>query len=456
MTSIARITPISQSVSGAVTLDLQSAFLSRLPKSLFKFRAILAGGGDSVDEGFAFVAGKKYNGDGTYTYDILTSGDLVGPDLSDLASLNMDDFRGFTITTLDNATTLPAILVGIDPVASVALLKVTTSIVLTPSPLHELLPTKGSLVYVPDISGHNVTIKGGVVENAEAAVSWQSFSGLNIDAVPNEQKKGLPVFDESGNVVGMYAVNSTSNSPSNTDKYMVRCDRIQHAYKILRDDKGISYGDWGMAFDATSLTARQFYLPTQMQGSGLWVSRVFPSSAAADAGFQAGDIILSVDGDTTVANATTTEEVTPFTTLVRESQAGGSYSISVFRHGSQSEFNLTLQAQEMTYPPLAVFDTLTGFEVSEIPEIYRRLNGVSADIKGVIVSGSNLRVLRKNRIIVSLNGQDTPDVETFKTVFGKLPSGSEITVQYLSASGGYTYCYQCSGNGALQSVVFSK
>ena len=156
-------------------------------------------------------------------------------------------------------------------------------------------------------------------------------NAIQVDAAINPGNSGGPLFNASGEVIGITssiaALASDSGSiglgfaiPSNLAQRVateiIETGTASHA--LL----GVSLGDTAVQVDGVTRAGAQ-------------VGQVVAGSGAANAGLRAGDVIVSIDGNT----VTGAESLTGF---VREYTPGSQVVLGVVRNGTLEEITATL------------------------------------------------------------------------------------------------------------------
>ncbi|MFC3121303.1 DegQ family serine endoprotease [Agaribacter flavus] len=276
------------------------------------------------------------------------------------------------IVKLTDGRELKAEKLGADEQSDIALLKVDAEdLAELPLANSDKLRVGDFVVAIGNPFGLSQTVTSGIV-------SALGRSGLNIggyedfiqtDAAINRGNSGGALVNLRGELVGINTAIFGPNGgnvgigfaiPSNMMKSLI--DQIIEFGEVRRGLLGIQGGDLDAGL------AEAMNSPTN---KGAFVNEVTDGSAAAKAGIQSGDIIVSIDGN----------EVGSFSELrgkVGSLGAGTEVKLEIFRNGEKLEFDVVLGAAEdilaeakEIHPALegAVFESAEGSViVSEVAE----------------------------------------------------------------------------------------
>ncbi|AWB95543.1 hypothetical protein DCE93_07620 [Agromyces badenianii] len=258
--------------------------------------------------------------------------------------------NGGEITVLySSGETAPATLVGRDPRADLAVLKVDHS---SPLPTIELGSSEQVQVGQPVVAlgaplGLSGTVTAGIVSAVGRDVTVPSdddqttllAGAIQTDAAINPGNSGGPLVDCDGRLIGIntaIATVPTSSGESGGGSvgigFAVPVDRAISIVDQIIETGSASYPYFGVAVAAISAnSAADFGVE-----AGLYVASVVAGGPAAEAGIQAGDIILTVDGEP----ATSPETLTAITL---EAQPGDEVEIGYLRDGMTATTTVTLQ-----------------------------------------------------------------------------------------------------------------
>jgi S1-C subfamily serine protease len=243
----------------------------------------------------------------------------------------------FEVIFSDNKT-MPATLVGRDPLTDVAVLKVSAS-GLTPLGLADSaqVPVGSRVVAIGSALGRfENTVTTGVVSAKGRRVPESPDIFLEdlvqTDAAINEGNSGGPlIWVAAGQVVGMNTLISAVGQglgfavSSNTVK-QITAELIKSG-KVERGSLGISYSL------VTPRAAQQLGLPSQQTGA--LIQQVAPGSPAAQAGLQPGDLIVKV-------NDQPLDLEHPLLSLLSKTRPGDKVTLTILRGGQSRTVTVTL------------------------------------------------------------------------------------------------------------------
>ncbi|MDX5318531.1 MAG: trypsin-like peptidase domain-containing protein, partial [Actinomycetes bacterium] len=251
--------------------------------------------------------------------------------------------------TLADGRILPAEVVGTDESTDLAVIR----IVGAPDDLaaaslgsSEDLVVGQEVMAVGNPLGLSSTVTTGIISALDRPVTTTDSSGpggtvvvtnaIQVDAAINPGNSGGPVFDMNGRVIGIassIATLSQGSSGSIGLGFAIPVDLAQRvAGEIIADGAashaflGVSMSDAVVELGGTGRTGAQ-------------VERVVAGSAAAEAGLQAGDVIVAIDGEPVSGS----ESLTGY---VRQYSPGESVGLEVVRRGTAETVTATLGAMD--------------------------------------------------------------------------------------------------------------
>jgi S1-C subfamily serine protease len=187
-----------------------------------------------------------------------------------------------------------ASIVGLDPNADVALLRLRTREGLTLRPL-PLGTTRDVRVGAPVAAigspfGEEQSLSVGVVSATDRAIEsltgFQTLGAVQTDAAINQGNSGGPLLNSQGQVIGINAQIRTSSGGGEGVGYAIPVDQVRRSLDQIRKEGEVRYAYLGVASTAVyPQLSERFDLGTD---KGAWVQDVVNDGPADDAGIRAG------------------------------------------------------------------------------------------------------------------------------------------------------------------------
>ena len=305
---------------------------------------------------------------------ILTNNHVVEGANDDTVQVTLNDGRIYEakITGLDPATDL-AVVQLVDPPDDLR------SAVLADS---DAVVVGEPVMAMGNPLGLSNTATTGIVSAIDRPVSTATTSGtgtsvvtnaLQIDAAINPGNSGGPLFNASGEVIGITSsIASLSSGASQSGSiglgFAIPANLAQHIGEQLIEDGEAEHAFLGVSLSDGTGTADG----TTRQGAV--VEEVSGSSPASEADLQAGDVIVAIDGDP----VTGAESLTGF---VRALPADTEVTLTLVRDGEALDVTVTLatkpeDATSTTPTPQESTDPGTGRGAPDSPSTIPDLDGL--------------------------------------------------------------------------------
>ena len=251
---------------------------------------------------------------------------------------------------------VPAEIVGHDPNADVALLKVEPSgLELTPLQLGRSsgLQVGEPVAAIGSPFGEEQSLSVGVVSaldrNIQSLTRFGIGDAIQTDAAINPGNSGGPLLDAHGRVIGINAQIKSQSGSGEGVGFAVPVDAVRRSLAELREDGRVEYGYLGVqSLILCPQLARRLGIDAD---AGALVQGVEPDSPAEDEGldpgddtidFQGqpdipsdGDVIVAVDGDP----LTRTQDLSD---VIGGHQEGDKVVLTVVRDGERRRVSITL------------------------------------------------------------------------------------------------------------------
>ena len=281
---------------------------------------------------------------------------------------------------------LEAEIVGTDPNTDLALLKVESD-----EPLKFVTWGDSEAARVGDWVmamgnplGQGFSVSAGIVSARGRALSGSYDDYIQTDAAINRGNSGGPLFNLSGEVIGVNTAILSPNGGSIGIGFAMSSRVAENVIAQLRDFGETRRGWLGVRIqDVTDDLAEGLGLA---EVRGALVTDV-PEGPALEAGMEAGDVILSFDG----------VEVDDTRGLVRqvgETTVGKEVRVLVFRIGKTETLRVTLGRREDAERPIPasvnstdpVTSEVLGLTISNMTDELREQLGLDADAEGLVVA----------------------------------------------------------------------
>lgn len=387
---VERLQPAVVNISTRQRVQVRNNPLDDLFGNIFGGRG---NNGPQIQEGTSLGAGFLISADGY----IVTNNHVVAPG-DPTATI-----ESITVTMNDH-TEYAAELVGRDEVADLAVLKIKPGKAM---PYVRFGSTKNSrvgdwVIVIGQPLGLEGTVTTGIISNiARTTGSGSPYDRfIQTDASINQGNSGGPMFDMSGNVIGINTWIASPNGgniglgfaiPGEIARPIV--EKLMRGEKIERGYLGIGY---------SQINEKLAQALGVDKNHGVFVNAVPPDGPAARAGIQPRDVILSVGGkEVNLDN--------PLSVLVADLQIGRPVPVELIRDGKRRTVNVTLgkrpseqelsggflddsqgaQPQQPNYAPRNPNENGIGIAVLEINPAIRRQLGLDDSVQGVVVNGVN-------------------------------------------------------------------
>jgi serine protease Do len=396
--------------------------------------------------------------------------DLLGPKgnaprhVTSLGSGFIIDSSGFIVTnnhvvedadqvtvTLNDGEILPAKILGRDAKTDLALLKIPAR---KPLPAAHFGDSETArigdwVIAIGNPFGLGSTVTAGIVSARNRIINAGEYDDfIQTDAPINRGNSGGPLFDMSGNVVG---VNSAIFSPSGGSVgigFAIPSNLVREVIDQLRHYGAPRRGWIGVRIQqVTEDIADALGLPTE---AGALVADVTPNGPAARAGVQNGDLITAFDGRP-IADSRAVPRIVAGTPI------GKTVAVDVLRKGKKVALHLTIERLDEGSPsqPLKPGRTVPGpkSKLSQLGLSLGLLNGdaraqykLKPGINGVLVtdvvpdSPAAEKNFKPGDVIVEVQKQPvrTPE-DVSRRIELDARTGKKVELLLVSRDGDLTY-----------------
>jgi serine protease Do len=248
---------------------------------------------------------------------------------------------------------------------------------------------------------------------------------IQTDASINPGNSGGPLVDLQGRIIGInFAIYTTSGGnvgvgfaiPSNIAKNVMT--QLIEKGKVVRGYLGV------IPRDLTPVLKEKLGVER-----GALVESVDKDTPAEKAGIKVMDVIVSVDGKAVNNSA-------DLRRIVQNIAPGTNVKVVVVRDKSRKTLNVTigeLPVEEITSGKSDETDKIGLYVQPLTPDVARQL-GLDESVKGVVVrrvepgSAADRAGIRRNDVIVEIDGQPVTSVASFSKAISKLKSGDTALI----------------------------
>jgi len=218
------------------------------------------------------------------------------------------------------------------------------------------LPTRNArvTVYGFPVGGNELCVTAGVISRIEVRTythSQRDLLAIQTDAAINPGNSGGPVFMD-GKLIGI-AFQSYKQKDLEKAGYIVPIPIIRHMFDDLDNGSIEGVPDLGIFWQKIENDTLRAYLGLSLDQTGVRVSRVLHGSSA-DSKLLVDDVILAVDGTPVASDgsiALREHDRVQFEHLISRRQVGDRVALSIVRHGSAHDVELTLRPYVSLVPP---------------------------------------------------------------------------------------------------------
>ena len=327
--------------------------------------------------------------------------------------------------TLSDGTELPATLIGSDPRTDIAVLKITSPEKLPFIELGDSAAVRPGewVVAMGNPFGLGGTVTAGIVSALGRDIGSGPYDDyIQIDAPINQGNSGGPLFTQDGHVIGINTAILSPTGGSVGIGFAIPADMVRQVVAQLKQYGQVTRGYLGVESQiVTPAMAAALHLPG---AAGALVAGVAPSSPAARAGLQPGDVIVSV-GNTHV------KQPRDLALAVASGKPGSSETLRVVRDGAAIDVPITLVT--MKDDRVASVDTApkNGIGLALVPltpELRAQLS-IPGPVKGAVVanvrqgSPAEMSGLQEGDVVVGVGSKGVTSAEEAAQAIGVILNG---------------------------------
>jgi serine protease Do len=313
----------------------------------------------------------------------LGSGFIVDPAGYIVTNNHVVDGAGKIAVTLDSGDTYPAKIIGRDAKTDLALLKIDAG---KPLPYVAFGNSDRErvgdwVVAVGNPFGLGGTVTAGIVSAHDRNLDHGPYDDyLQIDAPINPGNSGGPLFNQSGQVIGIDTAIYSPNGGSVGIGFAIPSNLAENVVAQLREHGKVERGWLGIAMQPLTTTLAKAI--GRASTAGVIVDQVQADSPAARANLHQGDVITAYNG-ATVKNAR------DLALDVANTSSGSIAKLAIWRDGHEKIVDVTISSQPgpaMAQNEAAPHAQPVGMALAPLTPDRRGDLGLDPSVTGVVVA----------------------------------------------------------------------
>lgn len=329
------------------------------------------------------------------------------------------------VVQLTDRRQLEAEMVGKDTTIDVALLKVDANGLPTAQMGDPQELSVGEwVVAIGSPFGFENSVTAGIVSAKGRSLPSDNYTNfIQTDVAVNPGNSGGPLFNLDGEVVGINAQIYSKSGGFMGLSFAIPIDVAMDAVDQIKEHGEVRRGWLGVYIqDVSSDLAESFGMDKPI---GALVARVIEGGPAAEAGLQAGDVVIAVNGE----KIRSAGDLPP---KIGQLKPGSEATLTVVREGAEQQITVTVGARDerQTAEKAAGPAEVLGMKVRPVPGETRKELGLPAErgvqVVDVVGSAAASAGVRKGDVILKLANRPVTGPDQLAELVEGLPSGKVV------------------------------
>lgn len=362
------------------------------------------------------------------------SGFIVSEDGYVLTNNHVVEGADEVIVRLNDRRELSAEVVGTDPRSDMAVLKIEDDEPLPVVRIGDSSTLKpGEWVFaIGSPFGFDYTVTSGIVSAIGRSLPSENYVPfIQTDVAINPGNSGGPLFNMDGEVVGINSQIYTRSGGFMGVSFAIPIDDAMNVFRQLRDDGSVARGWLGVLIQEVNRDLAESFGLSRPRGA--LIAEVMPDSPAQQAGLQAGDIVLSYEGEAIERSA----DLPP---KVGRTPVGEEAEMTILRQGKQRTIDVEIgrlpdegAASGAEDEPSPSSGGPLGLRVEPLPDqLASRLDIAGGVLVTDVGRGPAFQAgIRRNDVITEINRQTITDLDDFSDAVENLPDDRAVSVRII-------------------------
>ncbi len=356
----------------------------------------------------------------------------------------IDNAEDIEVTLYDNRT-FKAKVIGTDPTTDLALLQIKEKgLPYIPFADSDNIKVGEWVVAVGNPFNLNSTVTAGIVSAKGRSINilreqYAIESFIQTDAAINPGNSGGALVRLDGSLVG---VNTAIASPTGAYSgygFAVPSNIVQKVVGDLLEYGTVQRGYLGAMIrgvDASLVKEKELSVNT-----GVYLEKITEGSAADEAGLQAGDVVVAINGNAIKTNADLLGNIAGY-------RPGAEIDITVNRTGTEKTFAVTLKNKagntELVAKESLALSQKLGAELQTLDASIAEKLGIKGGVKVTKILPGTVRKstnMQEGFIITSVDGQTVKSVEDLEDILERKEGGVMVEGRYEDSAETFYYAF---------------